>query len=266
MRFEVLHRTVYRYSGPVRLGPHLLRLTPRPGRVAELCQSLAVTPLPVARRDETDAHGNRVTRLDFAGETPALIFESRFTLRTQAWLEAPEGGPVPPLCAVAPEVAAFAAALGPPGAGPDRFLSALTEALHARIARQIRPDGAAWPAEVTLARGQGACRDLAVLFIAAAASRGIAARFVSGYQAESEHPDGPRHMHAWPEALVPGRGWCGYDPTHGRAVGAGHVALAVAPDQAGTMPVEGGFTAGPVTAAMEVDLRIATGPDDAAPD
>ncbi|MBL3580476.1 transglutaminase-like domain-containing protein, partial [Rhodovulum visakhapatnamense] len=97
-------------------------------------------------------------------------------------------------------------------------------------------------------------------------SRGIAARFVSGYQAESEHPDGPRHMHAWPEALVPGRGWCGYDPTHGRAVGAGHVALAVAPDQAGTMPVEGGFTAGPVTAAMEVDLRIATGPDDAAPD
>ncbi|MCW2302801.1 hypothetical protein M2324_001187 [Rhodovulum sulfidophilum] len=40
-----------------------MRLTPRPDRIADLCQSLTVAP-PVLPRDETDAHGNRVTGLD----------------------------------------------------------------------------------------------------------------------------------------------------------------------------------------------------------
>ena len=106
---------------------------------------------------------------------------------------------------------------------------------------EIRAEGAAWSPERTLVAGGGACRDVTALFMAACRSVGIAARFVSGYQAEADTPDGRRHLHAWPEAFLPGVGWRGFDPTHGLPVTDGHVALCAAPDQAATMPIEGGF-------------------------
>jgi transglutaminase-like putative cysteine protease len=97
------------------------------------------------------------------------------------------------------------------------------------------------------------------LFMAACRSLGIAARFVSGYQAEADTPDGRRHLHAWPEAFLPGVGWRGFDPTHGLAVTDGHVALCAAPDQAATMPIEGGFYGDGVASTLEYDVQIATG-------
>ena len=92
--------------------------------------------------------------------------------------------------------------------------------------------------------------------MAACHSLGIAARFVSGYQAHADTPDGRRHLHAWPEVFLPGFGWRGYDPTHGLAVADGHVALCAAPDQAATMPVEGGFYGDGVAGALEYDVQI----------
>ena len=82
-----------------------------------------------------------------------------------------------------------------------------------------------------------------MLFLAACRSLGLPARFVSGYQAHAETPDGRRHLHAWAQARLPGLGWRGYDPTHGLAVADGHVALCAAPEQGATMPVEGGYWA-----------------------
>lgn len=92
--------------------------------------------------------------------------------------------------------------------------------------------------------------------MAACCSLGMPARFVSGYQAFSERLDNRRHMHAWPEVFLPGLGWRGYDPTHGEAVADGHVGLAAAPDQAATMPVEGGFWGDGVTSTLEYRLDI----------
>ena len=60
-------------------------------------------------------------------------------------------------------------------------------------------------------------------------------------QARAEAVDGRRHLHAWPEALLPGAGWRGWDPTHGVRVTDGHVVLCAAPTQAETMTVSGGF-------------------------
>jgi transglutaminase-like putative cysteine protease len=100
---------------------------------------------------------------------------------------------------------------------------------------------------------------LTALFMAACHSLGIAARFVSGYQAHADTPDGQRHLHAWPEVFLPGLGWRGFDPTHGLAVTDGHVALCAAPNQAATMPVDGGFYASGVTSTLEYKARIETG-------
>src|ERR1019366_3681614 len=105
------------------------------------------------------------------------------------------------------------------------FLDRLSQTLFTRLERGIRVEGAAQAPAHTLAIGRGACRDVTVLFMAACRSLGIAARFVSGYHAKADTPDGQRHMHAWPEVFLPGLGWRGFDPTHGIAVTDGHVAL-----------------------------------------
>jgi len=275
MRFSVRHETLYRYSMPVGLGLHVLRLNPRAEGARILAGSLTVHPAPSMRHEQTDRFGNRVTRVSFAGVSDHLRIENGFDvdiisaapLRDSGLPRLPwSSSPPDELADYRPDgepdvaVQAFASALVSHGGGPALpFLDGLSQALFTRLERHIRIDGAAQAPAHTLAIGRGACRDLTVLFMAACRSLGIAARFVSGYQAQADTPDGQRHLHAWPEVFLPGLGWRGFDPTHGIAVTDGHVALCAAPDQAATMPVEGGYFGNGVTAALEYRVQIATG-------
>ncbi|RBP13881.1 transglutaminase-like putative cysteine protease [Roseiarcus fermentans] len=272
MRFSVRHQTIYRYASPVRLAAHALRLNPRPDAGALRSRSLVVEPRPIAREDGLDAFGNLVTRVDFAGTTDVFRIDSRFEVE---FAPAPDRSAAPaplPWLAGAGDpnaaylegeadgaVRAFARKLAvESGADPLVFLDRLNRALYRDIRHDIRPDGAARPPEETLALGHGACRDVTLLFLAACRSLGVPARFVSGYQAHADTPDGRRHLHAWPEAFVPGLGWRAYDPTHGVTVSDGHLALAAAPDQAATMPVEGGYYGAAVSSTLEYAIEIAT--------
>ena len=238
MRFLVRHQTRYLYSSPVRLAEHVLRLNPRPdaGRLA--ARTLTIEPTPSERTETLDPFGNLVTHVAFDGLSDRFLIESRFEL--DVW------------GAATSERGAAAAAVAGRGGRAERSL--LRRRRHRRdgprlrrrtrlgvrgrrarlsrppqrdavrrIRHDIRDDGEARPAEETLALGHGACRDVTILFLAACRSLGAPARFVSGYQARAETPDGRRHLHAWPEAFVPGLGWRAYDPTHGVRVTDGHV-------------------------------------------
>jgi transglutaminase-like putative cysteine protease len=273
MRFSVHHLTIYRYSAPVRLAQHLLRLNPRPDAGRLLARELTIDPAPFLREDVADGFGNLVTRVDFEEPSDHLLIDSRFEFEVDA-AAAPENAAPPPLPwpveadgpdavyrgngAINGAVGAFAAEIAAECGGDAlAFLDRLNQTLYARIDRRMREEGAARPAEETLALGGGACRDLTVLFVAACRSLGAPARFVSGYQARADTPDGRRHLHAWPEAFVPGLGWRGYDPTHGFAASDGHVPLCAAPEQAQTMPVEGGLFGGPVKSSLAYEIEIA---------
>ena len=101
----------------------------------------------------------------------------------------------------------------------------------------------------------GACRDVSVLFNDACRSLGLPARFVSGYF--EGDPDNPENdLHAWSEVYLPGAGWRGFDPTHGLAVAARHVALiaGIEPDQAA--PLTGSFRGTEATSEIEFDVKI----------
>ena len=274
MRFSVRHDTLYRYSAPVGLAPHLLRLTPRAERVRMLASELTVEPLPAARRESVDRFGNRITEVTFDGPSDLLRVESSFDLEISAPPPLQESGlPRLPWSCRPQDVAAdywpkerqdaavqnFAETLAAESSwAAVPFLEHLSRTLFRRFHRNIRIEGAAQAPARTLATGRGACRDLTVLFMAACRSLGVAARFVSGYQAHAETADGDRHLHAWPEVLLPDAGWRGFDPTHGTAVTDGHVALCAAPDQAATMPIEGSFYGDGVTATLDYRVRIAT--------
>jgi transglutaminase-like putative cysteine protease len=276
MRFSVCHETHYRYSAPVAFAAHVLRLTPRTESAVLHWHRLTIGPVPAVRQDMTDRYGNSIAQLEFEGLAGHLHIESWFELETHA-ATAPTCFALPPLPwpsgtggALADylppkeqdeSVRAFAAGLASEsGWEAPAFLERLNQALFTRTDRGIRAGGAAQEPAHTLAAGSGACRDLTVLFMAACRSLGIAARFVSGYQALAETPDGRRHLHAWPEVFLPGLGWRGFDPMHGLPVTDGHVALCAGPDQAATMPVEGGYFGDGVTSALDYEVRIAAQP------
>jgi len=272
MRFSVRHETLYRYSAPVRLASHVLRLNPRADGAALVARSLTIDPRPTVRQELTDRFGNSITHVDFEGLSDCLRIESRFDLDTVAAAPPIDQG-LPPL----PWPSALGDGMAEYRSGDEQdvvvrgfaselasesgwavltFLDRLNRTLFTRVKHDIRIEGAARTPAHTLATGRGACRDVTVLFMAACHSLGIAARFVSGYQAHADTPDGRRHLHAWPEVFLPGFGWRGYDPTHGLAVADGHVALCAAPDQAATMPVEGGFYGSGVAGTLEYDVQI----------
>ena len=214
MKFSVRHVTRYEYSVPVALGAHVLRLIPQGPNVHVLSHHLQIDPVPVARVLSDDAHGNRILGLEFVGETRVFGVESAIEAETSpplvpldpGWPSLPwswtSGPPLPPVDARVAEFAGQIAAQV--GYAPLLFLELLNRALFERTDRRIRLDGNAQTAAETLANRVGACRDLSVLFLECSRAMGIGGRFVSGYQAAADTPDGQRHLHAWAEVELPG--------------------------------------------------------------
>jgi transglutaminase-like putative cysteine protease len=263
MRFEIQHTTRYQYSSPVSLGPHTVRLRPRPdGGVRELEWSLQLDPEPQVRSDQLDADGNLVTRLWFRGETRHLEIDVRLradTCRANAFDFVPDLGanrlPVDYAPGEAAALAPYRAQDTPDPAvralatrierasdgSPVSFLATLNQWICQEIEREIRDQGTAQAPSETLRLRRGACRDQTVLFNAAARAAGLAARFVSGYQDKSAMETERRHLHAWPEVYLPGGGWRGFDPTRGIAVAAGHIPVAASANPAEAAPVVGSY-------------------------
>jgi transglutaminase-like putative cysteine protease len=263
---SVIHQTTYRYSVPVQLATHLVRLTPRWEGVQARTHVLHVQPWPLARYEQTDAYGNHITRLEFSGVTQQLDIESRLDVQTLlpaplATYYAPLPWPATPALVTSYDdaaVASFARGLAAQvSLQVVPFLDLLAHTLYTRTRQVTRTEGAAQPAANTLADAQGSCRDLAVLFAAACRSQGIASRFASGYLAPSDSADIPRQMHAWSEVSLQGQ-WFGWDPALGRRASGMHICLCVAEQPSATLPVEGGysFIGSQLTTTLDYDIRM----------
>src|SRR6186997_112767 len=83
MRITVIHRTHYRYSAPVFLEPHVIRLRPREDPAQRLGSwKLEITPTPAGRNEYLDQEGNSVVRAWFHVPTGDLSLRSEFELDT----------------------------------------------------------------------------------------------------------------------------------------------------------------------------------------
>ena len=267
MRLSVAHTTVYRYDRPVQLEPHLFRLRPREDAVQRLLDyRLDLTPPPAGQSWSLDQDGNAALQawfhdpveqltvsVDFAVET---LRENPFdfVLASPVYDERLRAALSPYLPSDDP--AAFAG-LAPRESDPMAFLTALNGGLFRNFRHVVRENGPAHPPEVTLREGAGSCRDLAVLFCAACRARGLAARFVSGYERAAAFEE-QAHMHAWAEVYLPGGGWRGYDPSRGLAVSTGHIAVAAAADPQFAAPVTGTYR-GLARSTMEHSIRMQAG-------
>lgn len=290
MRLLVQHQGRWSYPSAAALGPHLIRLRPANHTKASI-ETYGLTIGPAGDlRWQQDPYGNNVARLTYPAGTriDALDVAVEFTCdikpvnpfdffvddrcKAAPFQYPPElGADLAPFLDVneptlqgGERLAAFLDAL-PRDGDTVQLIVALNEAVNRATRYVIREEAGIWSPERTLTEGRGSCRDSAVLLIAALRSRGLAARFASGYliQLTDEGmipgaPKGVSHdvvdLHAWAEVFVPGAGWIGLDATSGLLCGEGHIPLACTASPPLAAPVEG--TADTLATSVSFTMRV----------
>lgn len=102
---------------------------------------------------------------------------------------------------------------------------------------------------------RGVCQDYAHVMIALCRTKGIPARYVSGYFYNGKTGDENEASHAWMEVFLPGHGWRAWDPTHDREADSRYIKLAIGRDYDDAKPVSGRFR-GSVSRRIEVVVQV----------
>ena len=266
MRIQLIHVTRYDYQRPARSILQLLRLTPRPNDGQRVVNWRVELDVDASLRRGEDALGN-VTHTAFAaGPVTSVAITVRGEVETSDSHGVVRGGlerfapevflRQTPLTVADPELKAFARDQTEP-AGEDLLgrLHRLMAALHQAVAFDTRPTTTTTPAAAAFALRRGVCQDHSHIFIAAARSLGIPARYVSGHLARSDGVQEQDASHAWAEAHVPDLGWVGFDPTNGISVTDAYIRVAIGLDYLGAAPVRGSRTGGGEE-TLDVKLRV----------
>jgi len=163
-----------------------------------------------------------------------------------------------PLTRASDAIAAMALAL-PDGNGPLARLHALAAAVTDAVTYRAGVTTSATTAAQAFQLGAGVCQDHAQIFIAGARVLGIPARYVSGYLLTSEGNE-LHETHGWAEALVPGLGWVGFDPSNRVCVTERYLRVASGLDADNAAPIRGTImVAGDIL--IDADVRIAQADD-----
>ena len=271
MRYQVCHKTTYKYELDVPVSYHLARLKPRdiPGQVC-LANALAVEPLPVVVTEYLDYYSNPTQFLIVEGGHRRLVFTSRSLIEhtpapspepssTPPWqqvrkdccghshqdtLAAGDFGWPSPLVPTAPEYADYAAASFPTDRPLWEAVLHLTQRIYTDFTFDPKATTTATPLSQVFKQKRGVCQDFAHLQIACLRSLGLPARYVSGYLETIPPPGKPRLQgadasHAWVACYCPGHGWLGVDPTNNVAPDGRHLTVAFGRDFGDVSPLRG---------------------------
>jgi transglutaminase-like putative cysteine protease len=278
MHFEVKHQLRYTYSKEVFLEPTIIRLRPRDDFAQKLdFYKFDALPNPADFSDSLDIFNNYQTELWFTEKQSSLTLNTHFKVETTLsnpfhyLVTSPQVLKLPAKYSVENKMA-----LAPylhrihPDAAVDElaqtllnesddntlnYLYHMTDYIHRNIQQTIRAIGEPLLPNKTLRRKEGACRDLAVLFIDLCRAMGLAARFVSGYKYDPGARDS-HELHAWAEVYLTGAGWRGYDPSLGLAVADHHIALAAGPMTHDAAALSGAFRGTDVLTRMDYEIEI----------
>jgi transglutaminase-like putative cysteine protease len=266
MRLRIAHDTGYRYERPVRSLIQVLRLTPR-SHNGQHVRAWRIEPSVYGRlKPQEDALGNLVHV--FSSE--AAVQELRIRVMGEVETSDANGfvrGAVERVPDVfflrdtdltQPDAAIREFARDVAGDAPADPLGALhrlLNGLNREIAFDTEPTQATTTAAEAFALRRGVCQDLTHVFVAAARSIGIPARYVSGYFCRADGVVQQDAGHAWAEAKAPDLGWVGFDPTNGICTTAAYVRVAIGLDYLGAAPVRGSRTGGG-SESLDVKLRV----------
>jgi transglutaminase-like putative cysteine protease len=114
------------------------------------------------------------------------------------------------------------------------------------------------PIDEALENRQGVCQDFAHIMIALVRQLNVPCRYVSGYlvhRAQDHDRSSQDATHAWVEALLPGLGWVGFDPTNDLLAGERHIRVAIGRDYADVPPTRGVYK-GRAESSLEVSVEV----------
>lgn len=272
--YQIFHDTHYHYDSPVSLAQQLAHLWPRPCAWQHCTdQRLQISPDPTSRRDELDVFGNPLTRLAFERPHDELLVNASLTIevttrpmldfnRSPAWedtrsaltyssqplsreiLEACRYRFESPYVHLKRNFVEFSESCFTPGRPLLLGVQALMEKIFSEFTFDAEATQVATPLVEVLERRRGVCQDFAHLMLACVRSRGLAARYISGYLLTQPPPGQPRLIgadasHAWVSVFCPVLGWVDFDPTNNVQPALEHITLAWGRDFSDVSPLRG---------------------------
>jgi len=266
MRLHITHSIVRRYDPPATRVIQLLRLTPRNHEG----QHVIGWRIDVSGDARLNAHEDAFGNLTHVFSAEGPLESLRIGIDGEVETQNTDGivrGTVErfspslflrdtPLTEADKSIGDLARDIG--DANKGNSLDALHSLLY-WVHKEMRGEDESWQTPAATAaevfsRKRGVSRDLAHIFIGAARSLAIPARYVAGYLCLDDVEQ--RCGHAWAEAFVPSLGWIGFDPAQGVCPTEDYIRVAVGLDALGAIPVRGthyGSTTEKLDVAIEVE-------------
>ncbi len=283
-KFDVLHRTVYKYDKAVERSTHMLRLTPCHDRLQNVISSELTISVPTQSRDYEDVFGNRVRRL--AIETPfsEMVIESKsvvevldvdplgfgplrvtsaFPLVWMPWQRQvldpfllPPELPESELAELAEYAMSFVKR------NESDLLDTLLDINHT-IYREYQYKSGSTNLSTTAfdvyVNRRGVCQDFTNLMICLARLLGVPARYVCGYIYTGPKAENTRQgeaSHAWVQVYLPQVGWKGFDPTNGILTQTDHIRVGVGRNYLDATPTSGTIYVGGGGETLSVEVVV----------
>ena len=276
--YQIRHQTSYRYSGDVVHSHQLLHLTPRESpRQTCTSHTVSIQPGPTHSTSDVDAFGNPVLRLEFDRQHHSLNVVADMSVevrsvegaavKSEAWervrtqlsysgrpvgaerLEAMRFRAESPHVRIKQMLTDYAAECFPPGRTVLECADSLMLKLHDEMTYAPGETSVSTSLLEVMQKRRGVCQDYAHLMIGCLRSRGLSARYVSGYLRTVPAPGekslvGADASHAWVSVYCPVSGWVEFDPTNGVRADTDHITVAWGRDFSDVSPLRGVIVGG----------------------
>ena len=247
MQLKISHTTRYDYEKPVHYVLQQVRMTPRDTPQQRVRDWALTVTGGIREVSYSDHHANLTDLISVPSGTRQVEITASGTVETLdnsgIFGKQPTSVPVwyfqrgTELTRAGDGIAALAA--GIEGVS-DRLeaLHDLSDRIAAAVAYGAGETYTMTTAEDALAGGTGVCQDHAHIFISAARSAGVPARYVSGYLQMDGRVDQDAG-HAWAEAYLDTLGWVGFDVSNRQSPDERYVRIACGRDYADAAPLSG---------------------------
>lgn len=288
-KYRIRHETRYRYADDVVHSHHLLHLVPRPAPYQECVEhEVSIEPTPQRRAAEVDAFGNPMLRIELAQPHRQLTVVSQMQIEvyarpvvqagtTEPWetvrgsfayrgawpsreqLHAARFRHESPHVRIKQAFSDYSDDCFAAGRPVLECAERLSTKLHGDITYAPGETNIGTAATEVLDTRRGVCQDFAHLMISCLRSRGLPARYVSGYLRTSGKLVGDAASHAWVAVWSPPYGWIEFDPTNGCFACTDHVAVAWGRDFGDVSPLRGVILGG---GQHQLSVTVAVAPLD----